>query len=97
MSLGNELEDLDHQSDPLLDLAFVLTISGIPLIAGACGSQVVLPKVFLGPGSASFPIAMWARMEVGHLQIAKKACSMEAGRLLSKTASPLPTGPISRA
>lgn len=68
MSLGNELEKPDHQSNPLFDLTFDCTISGLPLIAGECGGQVVLPKVSLGPGSTFILTALWARTEEGHLQ-----------------------------
>lgn len=68
-SLRNELEEPEHHSDSLSDLTFVLTFdlttSDIPLIARACGGQVVLPKVPLSPGSTSIPTALWVRREGG--------------------------------
>ena len=69
MSLGNELEKPEHHSNSLSDLTFVLTFdlttSDIPLIARACGGQVILPKVPLSPGSTSIPTALWVRREGG--------------------------------
>lgn len=97
VSLGNESEKPDHQSDPLFDLTLVLTFdlttSGIPLIAGARGGQVILPKVSLGPGSTSIPTALWARMDVGYLQIPKSAQPMGAGRLSNIACTPRRSSP----
>lgn len=55
VSLGNEMEESDHQSYPPFALTFALTfhltILSIPLTAGKCESQGIPHKVSLGPGS----------------------------------------------
>lgn len=60
-----------QQSDPLLDLTFVLTfdltISDIPLIAGKCGGQIFFLKGSSGSGSLTIPMAPWVNLEVGYL------------------------------
>lgn len=93
VSLGNEMEESDHQSYPPFALTFALTfhltILGIPLTAGKCEGQGSPHKVSSGPGSTCILTALWARTEEGYMQMPKEGL---VGFLLTQHA-PLPTCP----
>lgn len=92
MSLGNKLEEPDHQSHPLFDLTFDLTTSGIPLIAGAFGGQVI-PQHPRCPRVLGVLLLPWYRGSGWRRDICKspkRAHSMGARGLLSSRACTSP-------